>query len=75
MCTYANGNFIAERDDNGLNIYLLGSEPLTNMVDDHAPSCGCGTRVGAGSSMDAGRTTAETIQRRSEEMRKSRVWG
>jgi hypothetical protein len=75
IASFPGTGFVAEREEGELRVYLVSNVALpTNLTGDRAP-CGCGTRVGAGSSMDAGRTTAEAIQRRSEEMRKSRAWG
>ena len=63
ICSYTGGNFIAERDDSGaLNVFYVGTEPLTNMVEDKA-ACGCG------SSMDEGRMTAARLQERSLRLR------
>lgn len=63
ICEYPAGSFHAERSDDGvLRIYYIGSEPLTNMVEDKA-HCGCG------SSMDEGRMTAARLQERSVRLR------
>jgi hypothetical protein len=74
IATFYGNSFVSERGEVGaLHVFHVGTTMLpTDTIGDRAP-CGCNTRVGAGSSMDAGRVTAETIQRRSEEMRKSRV--
>jgi hypothetical protein len=67
ICSYT-GSFIAEKSDDGaLNVYYIGSEPLTNMVEDAKPHpCGCG------SSLDPGRMTAAKLQARNVAMRGGR---
>ena len=61
ICSYKGGNFVSERDDTGsLNIYFVGSEPLTNMIEDARP-CGCSRGENP---------MAVRIQKRNEELRR-----
>jgi hypothetical protein len=69
VCSFSGRNYVVEREDNMLNVYLVSATPLPlNMTGDAAPDCGC----------DGGphqRVDAKRLQDRIVEWRKKQAGG
>lgn len=68
ICSFSGRNYVVEREDDMLNVYLVSAMPLPLSMTGDAKQCGCG------SSLDSGRMTAAKLQKRNEALRAGGRW-